>query len=86
MRQHFLGGGGGGHDGDLGALIGEAAQDVALGAEVDGDDVEIGVLDGAVALVPLPARLVPVVGLGGGDFLGEVETFEAGEGVELGHD
>ena len=38
----------------------------------------------AVALVPLPRGLVPVVGLGGGHFLGEVEAFEAGEVLELG--
>ena len=74
----------GGHDGDLGTLIGEAAQNVALGAVIDGDDVEFWVFQRAVADIPLPAGLVPVIGLGSGDFLGEVKTFKAGEGVEFG--
>ena len=67
----------------LGALIGEAAQDVALGAVVDGDDVELRVLEPAEALVPLPARLVPMVGLGGGDFARQIEALEPGEGLEF---
>jgi hypothetical protein len=73
-----------GHDRHLGALFGELAQDVALGAVVDGDDVELGVLDLAVALVPFPRGLVPVVGLAVVTSLARSRPFEAGEVLELG--
>ncbi len=45
VREDFGGGGGGRKHGDLGAFIGEAAQDIALGAVVDGDDVEFGIFE-----------------------------------------
>ena len=38
-RQDLVGGGGGGHDGDLAAGLGQQAQDVALHAVIDGDDL-----------------------------------------------
>ena len=47
------------HHRHLAALAGEQAQDVALDAVVDGDDVELAVVLPPVALAPLPRRLVP---------------------------
>src|SRR6187549_3305506 len=40
-RERGLGRGVGGHDRDLEAAVDQAAQDVALGAVVEGDDVEV---------------------------------------------
>ncbi len=83
VAQHILGCRGGRYDGDARALFGELAQDVALGAEIDGDDVEVRLLELAVAFGAAPRGLVPVVGLRRSHFLGEVEALEAGEGLEL---
>ena len=41
------------------AIAGELAQDVALDAVIDGDDVEFRLVHFAVALAPLPRRLLP---------------------------
>ena len=62
-RQDVLGGRGRGHDGDVAAGLGEQAQDVALHAVVDGDDLELVALALAVAGRPDPGGLVPVVAL-----------------------
>ena len=78
--QDLFGAGLGRHDGDLGAEPGEQAQDVALDAVVDGDDMHrrLGLL--AKAFVPDPGRLAPDRGLARGDLLGEVEADQAGPG------
>ena len=56
------------HDRDLAAGAGQAAQDVALDAVVDGDDVELRRCScAAVAFAPHPGRLVPGVALAGRD-------------------
>jgi hypothetical protein len=58
--------------------VGEAAQDVALGAVVDGDNVILGLVELAVALAQRPLGLVPIVGLLRRDLDGEVHAVEAG--------
>ncbi len=59
QRQHILGGGGGGQHGHLAARRGEAAQDVALGAVVDGDDAQARALPPLVALRARPTASRP---------------------------
>ena len=80
VAQDFLGARRGGHDRDPAAERGQAAQDVAFGAEIDGDDMEARFALPAVAFVPRPAGLVPLVGLGAGDVPGEVHPFQTGPG------
>src|SRR4029450_8000283 len=76
--QDVLGRGRRRHDGDLAAGVGEAAQDVALGAVVDGDDMVLRLAELAVALAQRPRCLVPAVGLLGRDLDGEVHAVEPG--------
>ena len=78
VAQDVLGRGGGRHDRDLAAGVGEAAQDVALGAVVDGDHVILGLGELAVALAQRPLGLVPAVGLLGRHLDGEIHAVEAG--------
>jgi hypothetical protein len=77
-----------GHDDDATAVAGEAAEDVAFDAEVEGDDGE-GVLGGAIggaaganqAGAEFPVGFGgfgPVVGFGGADGFNEVEAFHGG--------
>ena len=77
VAQDVLGGRRRRHHRDLAAGVGEAAQDVALGAVVDGDDVVLGLAELAVALAQRPLGLVPLVGLLGRDLDGEVHAVEA---------
>jgi hypothetical protein len=65
------------------AAIRKHPQDVALDAEVEGDDVELRLLDLAVALAQLPATLAPLIGLFGADDLGQIHSAEAGKGPGL---
>src|SRR5713226_10504354 len=76
VAQDIVGGSGRRHDRDAAALRREHAQDVALGAIIDGDDVETRRGEAAIALSLLPARLVPRIGLAAGDLLGEVHALE----------
>ena len=78
VAQDVLGRGGGRNDRDLAAGVGEAAQDVALGAVVDGDHVVLGLGELAVALAQRPLGLVPAVGLLGRHLDGEIHAVEAG--------
>ena len=82
-RQHLLGGRRRRHHRELAAGGGELAQDVALQAVVDGDDMEAwaGLLP--IAFVPPPLGLVPAIALAARHILGEVEPDHAGEGGEL---
>ncbi len=66
------------HDRHLAAGVGEAAQDVALGAVVDGDHVILGLLELAVALAQRPGRLGPRIALLGRDLDREIHAFETG--------
>ncbi len=72
-----------GHDDDAAAMAGEAAQDVAFDAEVEGDDGE-GSLGGAAGIkgwAEFPVGFGgfgPVVSLGGADGFNEVEAFHGG--------
>ena len=84
VGEDFLGSGGGGDDGDLAAGLDEVAEDVALEAAINGDDVASGVVRFGVVvgeLGPFAFALVPGVGLFGGDDFGEVQTGHAGPGV-----
>src|SRR5262245_50791455 len=83
MAENFFGCCGRWDDSYARILASELPQNVALGAVVDRDDVELRIVGGAVTLVPFPGGLVPFVSLGGGDFLGEVEAFEPGEVLEF---
>ena len=78
VAQDILGRGGRRNDRDLAAGVGEAAQDVALGAVVHGDHVILGLGELAVALAQRPLGLVPAVGLLGRHLDGEVHAVEAG--------
>ncbi len=81
QRQHLLGGRRRGHHGHPAAEAGEAAQDVALHAVVDGDHVRPPAVAAAVALAPGPAGLVPAVALAARDLAGEVHALEPGPGL-----
>ncbi len=70
-------------DRHLAAGAGEAAQDVALQAVVDGDDVERRILLAAVAFAPHPARLVPRIALAARHVGHEVHAVEARPGGGL---
>jgi hypothetical protein len=59
LSEDVLGGCRRRHDGDMALMAGELAQDVALDAVVDGDDVKFGVFQFAVAFAPLPRRFIP---------------------------
>src|ERR1700719_4939884 len=64
------------HHGDAAALRRQHAQDVALGAIIDGDDVTARRGEAAIAVTLLPAGLVPGIALAAGHFLGEVHALE----------
>src|SRR5260370_3275856 len=59
VREDLLRRGGRGHHSDAATVGGEKAQDVPLGAIVDRDYMEARTLEPAIALAPIPARLVP---------------------------
>src|SRR6516165_5563099 len=77
-RDDFRGRGGGRNHRHLAPLTGELSQDVALDAVVDRHHVEPRPLLPAVALVPLPRRLVPAEALRAGDGGDEVHADEPG--------
>ena len=83
VPQHILGGGGGGHHGDVRAHPGQEAQDVPLDAIIDHGDAEAGLVLGRIAGAPGPGHFVPLVGLGGGNLLGQVQPFQSGEAARL---
>src|SRR5579862_799157 len=64
-------------------MAGELAQNVALDAVVDGDDVIFGAVALAVAFVPNPGRFVPGKTLAGGHHRHEIHAEEAGPGFGL---
>ena len=66
-----------GHHRHLAALAGELAQNVALDAVVDGHHVELRAVLPAVALVPLPRRLVPGEALSRRHHRHEIHAVEA---------
>ena len=70
----------GGDDRDRAADGGEAAQDIALDAEVDGDDFMFGRCLGE-AFAPGPLAFVPSVCLTAGHVFGEVEAEQARPGI-----
>ena len=80
---------GGRHDGHVAALVGQQAQDVALGAEVVGDDAQASAVRtrclfvrlGAMTVGERPAALFPDIGLLHADFLGQIHAGQAGEGT-----
>ena len=63
---------------------GETAQDVALGAVIDGDDMEFRVFKFAEAIGKRPFRLVPGIGLAAGDVTGQVHAFQPRPRLGLG--
>ena len=67
------------NDGDLAIETGKQAQDVALDAKIDADDVILGIgfAECAITLVPDPRRFGPGGGLAGGSFDSEIEADEA---------
>ncbi len=88
--EHFLRRGVRAHDGDVEAGAAQAAQDVALDAEVVGDDavlhgrqfgVEGEVADGLVRQFPVAGFAFPVVVLRRGDFRDEVAAAHGGGGA-----
>ena len=81
VAQNLLGARRRGHDRDPAAERGQAAQDVALGAEIHRDDVAARFGLPAVALAPRPAGLVPAIGLGAGDVLRQVHAFQPRPGA-----
>src|SRR5690242_12480486 len=83
VPQNVLGRGGGGDDRDAAAALGQHAQDVALGAVIDRDDVETRRLLTAVTGLAPPYRLGPVIALPAGDLLRQVHAFEPGPGERL---
>src|SRR4051812_49751014 len=64
-------------------MLGQHAQDVALGAVIDGDEVNPRATLPAVAALAPPYRLGPVIGLPAADLLCEVHAFEPGPGLCL---
>ena len=76
-RHDVLGRGLRRHHRDLAAAAGEQAQDVALDAVVDRDHVEFRLVLPAVALAPLPRRLVPGEALARGHHRHQVHADEA---------
>ncbi len=67
------------HHGDLAAALGQHAQDVALDAVVEGDDVVFGIVLLAVAAAQLPLGFGEVVGLLDRHDLGQVHAGQARE-------
>ncbi|QTK80940.1 Thioesterase [Agrobacterium tumefaciens] len=67
------------NDRDLAIETGKQAQDVALDAEIDADNMifRIGFAERAIALVPDPRRFGPGGGLAGGGFDGEIKAHKA---------
>ena len=82
-RQHLFRGRRRGQDRELAARGRELAQDVALQAIVDGDDMEARMGLVTVAFVPAPLGLVPAIALAARHVLGEVEPDHAWEGCEI---
>ena len=76
--QHFGGRRLRGHHRHLAAARGQHAQDVVFHAEVIGHHAELRLLLRAVAAAGLPFGLRPAVGLGGADFLGQIQPGHAG--------
>src|SRR3546814_19621079 len=68
VGEDGLGGGICGHYGDVAAQARQAAQDVELGAVVDGNHLVAWRRLVAVALAERPARLVPAIGLSAAQF------------------
>ncbi|MCY1519561.1 hypothetical protein D9M68_543150 [compost metagenome] len=77
--EDFLGAGLGRHQGDAAAAVGQQAQDVALDAEVVGDDVELGLVRLGEARAQLPGAFGPVEAVLDGDDAGQVHAGHAGE-------
>src|SRR3546814_11244775 len=66
-----------GHYGDVAAQARQAAQDVELGAVVDGNHLVAWRRLVAVALAARPARLVPAIGMSATHLGGEVHALQA---------
>ena len=76
VAQHVVRRGGRGDHGNPAAGGGEAAQDVALGAEIDGDHVVGGRRLAGVPVAEGPRRLVPGKRLAAGHLPGQVHALE----------
>ena len=80
QRQHLLGGRLCRHHGDAATVVGEQPQDVALDAEVVGDDVQALAADAPSGRLEAPVRaFVPLIDALGRDDLGEVHALQAGK-------
>ena len=71
------------YDRHAAAMLGEHAQDVALGAVIDGDDVKARCVLSAIAGLAPPHGLGPVVALAAGDLFRQIHAFEPGPGARL---
>ena len=63
------------HHRHLTAKVGKAAQNIALGAEIDGDDVKFRIGLFAVPLAKHPIGFIPGIGLATTYILGEIHPF-----------
>ena len=79
-RQNIVGRGRCRHHRDIAGMAGELAQNVALDAVVDGDDVKFRAVALAVAFAPNPGRFVPGEALAGGHHRHQIHAEEAGPG------
>ena len=85
VRHHLVEAGRGGQHGHPRAGVGEVAEDVALGAIIDGDDVGelLVMLAFLIALAQPPFAAGPAVHLPAGDLFREVHALEPGPGPRL---
>ena len=84
MGQNLLGRGGCRKDSHVATRRGEAAQNIALGAIVEGDNLETRFCSICVTLGPCPPLFIPLIGLRAGHFAGQIKAFEAAEGAGAG--
>src|SRR5689334_17043116 len=78
MAQHILSGGGGRNHRDPTPMCGKHPQDVALGPVIDRYDVVARAALHPIAMLAVPNRLAPLIGLTTGDLLGEIHSLETG--------
>src|SRR5215831_2941430 len=74
VAQHVLGGRGRRNYGYLAPMRGQHPQDVALSAVIDRYDVVARAALHPIAVLAVPNRLCPLIGLATADFLGEVHA------------
>ena len=79
MGHHIVKSGGCRQNGHIATRRGKAAQDVALGTVIDGNDLVFRVGLRGISLGPGPPHFVPAVGLRAGHVFGQIRTFQAGK-------